>query len=57
MNSSTIVCPPLAKSPNWASQSTRASGRSMEYPYSNPIAANSERDESYTQNFAWSLDR
>ena len=52
-----MVWAPFAKSPNCASQSTRASGRSTEYPYSNPIAANSDSEESYTQNFAWSAAR
>ena len=46
MNSSTMVWAPLAKSPNWASQSTSASGRSTEYPYSKPIAAYSDSSES-----------
>src|SRR3954452_20733243 len=41
MNSSTIVWAPLPKSPNCASQQTRTSGASTEYPYSKPIAANS----------------
>ena len=51
------VCAPLTKSPNCASHSTRASGRSTEYPYSKPSAAYSLSEESYTQNFAWSAVR
>jgi len=46
MNSSTMVWAPFAKSPNWASQSTSASGRSTEYPYSKAMAANSLSEES-----------
>ena len=41
-----MVCAPFAKSPNCASQSTRASARSTEYPYSKPIAAYSLSNES-----------
>ena len=37
-----MIWAPLAKSPNCASQATRASGASTEYPYSNPTAAYSE---------------
>ena len=46
MNSSTMDCAPLAKSPNCASHITSASGFSTEYPYSKPIAANSLSSES-----------
>ena len=46
-----IVCAPLAKSPNWPSQSTSASGRATEYPYSKPIAAYSDSKESITKNW------
>src|SRR5256885_16902119 len=52
MNSSTTDCAPLAKSPNCASQSTSASRFSTEYPYSKPIAANSDSSESCTKNRA-----
>lgn len=36
---------PLAKSPNWASHIVKASGLLIEYPYSYPKAAYSERCE------------
>ena len=45
-NSSMIVCAPSTKSPNCASQQTRAPGRATEYPYSKPTAANSDSSES-----------
>ncbi len=46
MNSSVMVWAPSTKSPNWASHSTSIPGFSTEYPYSKPIAANSESSES-----------
>ena len=46
-----MVWAPLAKSPNWPSQSTSASSRTTEYPYSKPIAAYSLRSESTTKNW------
>ena len=43
-----MIWAPLTKSPNCASQATRASGASTEYPYSKPTAAYSESSESRT---------
>lgn len=44
---------PFEKSPNWASQRTNDLGSSMEYPYSNPITANSESGELTTLKITW----
>src|SRR5256885_8191579 len=45
-NWSTMTCAPLKKSPNCASQHTSASRCTIEYPYSKPMAAYSDSDES-----------
>jgi hypothetical protein len=45
MNWSMMICAPLLKSPNCASQRTSASGVSMPYPYSKPRQAYSESGE------------
>lgn len=41
---SIIICAPLKKSPNWASQMQSRFGVSQETPVSNPKTANSERE-------------
>src|SRR5690606_5188726 len=45
INWSIMVWAPLAKSPNWASQTVRAWGLAMAYPYSNPKTAYSDSKE------------
>jgi hypothetical protein len=41
-----MIWAPFQKSPNWASQATRSSTASTEYPYSKPTQAYSDRSES-----------
>ena len=45
MNWSIMVWAPLAKSPNWASHTTRAVGLAMAYPNSKPSTAYSLSSE------------
>jgi hypothetical protein len=54
MNWSITTCAPLAKSPNCASQITRALGSALEKPYSKPSTASSESTESMTTKSPWS---
>ncbi len=53
MNWSISTWAPLAKSPNWASQSVRVFGSASEKPYSKPSTASSDSAESSTSKCAW----